>query len=368
MKTVKRKILLTPGPATTTDSVKFAQVVPDECPREKEFGDLMKSICLDLSDIAGGRDICDVTLFGGSGTAAIEAMISSCVGEGMLLIVNNGAYGERMLAIAKKHGIRHCEFHSSPVRKIEVEHVVATAIDAGATHLAMVHHETSSGMLNDIYEVASGLAGHGCIMLIDAISSFAALPVDVALLGSCHVVSTANKNLQGMPGISFVISSKTALAALQRVESKSFYLDLKEQGEYFKKTGQARFTMPVQSMHALRQAIDETLEEGVPARLQRYMRCWSILKDGIDKLGFKCLLHDSLQARLLLSIIEPDWDWHSFDRMHDFMKHAGYVIYPGKVVGTDTFRICTIGAINEEDIRGFVEVLGCYVSTRGGMQ
>jgi 2-aminoethylphosphonate-pyruvate transaminase len=362
---VKRNVLLNPGPSTTSDSVKYAQVVPDICPRETAFGNVLSWICRELAELAGPSGACVTTLFSGSGTAAVESMVSSVVGDGVLLIIDNGAYGRRMVEIATTYGIQHHVFPSDPFRVIDLSklEIVIDQISRSdrITHLAVVHHETTTGLLNDIGAVGKLCKRKGIEMIVDAVSSFAAVPIDMKAMNIGHMASTANKNLQGMAGVSFVVSLRTAMERLKTVRARSYYLDLYQQCQSLTCKQQARFTPPVQTLYALRQAILETKAETVAGRYSRYAQAWELLVDGLDRLGLRYPVPRSMQSRLVTTIEDPSDSGYRFEEMHDFLLERGFTIYPGKVGATSTFRIATMGAITARDIERFVELLGRYL-------
>ena len=208
---VRREVLLNPGPATTTDSVKYAQVCPDICPREREFGDVMGWICDELSLMAGKPGRVETVLFGGSGTAADEVMISSCVGEdAKLLIIDNGAYGERFAKIAGVYKLNFEVYKSSGFEPLDCGAIKAKLLE-GFTHFAMVYHETTTGLLNPAPELCRFCHQRGITTIVDAVSAFAAIPIDMDRDCFDFMASTSNKNIQGMAGVGFVFCRKEAL-------------------------------------------------------------------------------------------------------------------------------------------------------------
>ncbi len=364
MEKVKRNILLNPGPATTTDSVKYAQVVPDICPREIEFGELMRSISHDLTAIVGNPEDYVTILFGGSGTAAVESMLTSVVGNnGKVLIINNGAYGKRQTQIADAFGLDYVEFNSSPLEPIDfdlLEKEISKYQDT-LTHISMVHHETTSGLLNDISAVGSLCKKYGLKLIADTVSSYAGIPMDMRESNISFMASTSNKNIQGMAGICFVIANRSDLEELKSKPVSNFYLNLYKQYEYFEKTGQTRFTPPVQTMYALRQAIDEALEEGIDKRYERYTACWKILISGLEDIGLKYHVALENQSHLITTIQEPESEGYTFSDLHDYMIKKDFTIYPGKVGELNTFRIANIGDIQPEEMERFVDYLSEYM-------
>jgi 2-aminoethylphosphonate-pyruvate transaminase len=362
MKEIKRNILLNPGPATTTDTVKYAQVMPDICPREKEFGELMHYICDELTGFVADKKDYATVLFGGSGTAVVEAIISSVIGDGEVLIINNGAYGKRMCQIADAYDINYSEFISSGTEPIDIDEVIEIIkTNPNITHISVVHHETTTGLLNDIESIGALCKKHSLDLIVDTVSSYAAIPIDMKKMNISFMASTSNKNIQGMAGVGFVIANKEALEKTKTIKPKNYYLNLYAQYEYFIKTDQTRFTPPVQTLYALKQAIKETKEEGVEQRYQRYSAAWNVLIDGLENLGLKILLKREHQSKLITTIIDPENPNYDFEKMHDYLYDESFTIYPGKVQDTNTFRLANIGAIDSTDINNFLLVLEKYL-------
>ena len=367
---IKRNILLNPGPATTSDTVKLAQVVPDICPREKEFGDVMEFVSKELTNFVGSNDKYTTVLFGGSGTASIEAILSSVVEDGTILIINNGAYGKRMCEIAEIYNLNYIEFKSSPIEEIsliELEETIKThnleSIRSDKTpisHIAVIHHETTTGILNDIKSIGSICERYEIDMIVDAMSSFAGIPIKMDEMNIKYLASSSNKCIQGMAGISFVIANKESLEKTKNIKPRNLYLNIYKQYSYFKDNYQMRFTPPVQVLYALKQAIVEAKEETIENRCKRYKDCCKILWDGLDKLKLKKLVSEKASSMLLTSIIEPKIKGYNFDDLHDNLYNKGFTIYPGKVSSENTFRIANIGKIYPDDMNKFIEILEEY--------
>ncbi len=358
---MKRNILLNPGPATTTDSVKKALVVPDICPREKEFQLVMKEVRRDLTRIAGGskKDFTTI-LFTGSGTAAMDACVNSVVPKGKkIAIVNNGAYGERMVKIARAYKIPVAEIKGDwdkPIRPDEIEKVLRK--DKKIAVLALVHHETTTGLESPLREAGEVAKNHGCVYVVDAISSYAGKLINMERERIDFLMSTSNKCIQGMAGIAFVVCRKKELRKLKDYPVRSYYLNLYQQYEYFEKTGQMQFTPPVQVVYALKQAIKELRKEGgVRGRSKRYARSYKTLYKGLEEMGFELLLDPKKEAGILITIKEPKDKNFRFEKMHDELYARGFTIYPGKLGDKKTFRLSVLGAVNEKDIARFLVVL-----------
>ena len=361
---VRRNVLLNPGPATTTDTVKYSQVVPDICPREKEFTEMLGGIREQLTELVAVRPTYDTVLFGGSGTAAVEAMLSSVIGnEDILCVVNNGAYGARMSEIGHIYRLPMMEFTSDPLRAVDLDDL-ARAIDAAhprVTHLAIVHHETTSGLLNNLDSIGRLCSECGITLMVDAISSCGAIPIDMAAQGIHFLAGTGNKNIQGMPGVCFVVANTAVLEKSANLEPRNLYLNLFREYAHVRSTGQTRFTPPVQTCYALRQALREILLEGVQARYERYTACWQVLVEGLSRLGLQLPVAPAHQSRLLTTVTEPVLSGYSFESMHDELLRKGFTIYPGKLLKQNTFRIANIGAIVPDDIVAFLGHLENYL-------
>ena len=363
MKKIKRNILLNPGPATTTDSVKYAQVVADICPREKEFGDLMEWISCELTLIVGEEREFVTILFGGSGTAVVEAIISSVVPrDKRVLIINNGAYGKRVCQIANAYSMDYIEFKSSEIEEINyqsLEEILAK--EDNISHLVVIHNETTTGLLNDICRVGEICAKFGIEMIVDAMSSFGAIDIDMKRDNISFLASSSNKNLQGMAGVGFVVANKEAIMKSKKIPPRNFYLNLFAQYENFIKTHQMRFTPPVQTLYALKQAIIETKKEGVKNRYKRYSKSWERLIEGLEELNLKFLVDKKVHSKIITSIIEPSIKGYDFEKMHDYFYERGFTIYPGKVEGLNTFRVANIGEIDYKDIEEFLKLMRDYL-------
>lgn len=351
-----RMILLNPGPANTTDAVKRAMTKPDICPRETEFGDVLKRVRAQVTQVVHKGSEYTTVMFGGSGTAAVEAAIASAVpSDGRLLVIDNGAYGTRMAEIARAYGIPHDVETFGVGGYPDVERIAKKLEATRYTQLAVVHHETSTGMLNPVPELARLCRARGVETIVDAMSSYAGMPIDVAALGIDFLASSSNKCIQGMAGLGFVVCRKARLDAMRHVPGRSYYLSMAEQHRFLEKSGQMQFTPPVQVVYALDQALSEFFAEGgAEARHARYVRNWEALDSGMLRLGFRRLLPDAILSRILTAYIEPDHPRYSFDAMHDRLYLRGFTIYPGKGAQQNTFRLANMGDVTPDDMRNFV--------------
>lgn len=361
---VERKILLNPGPATTTDSVKQALVIPDICPRERSFCDLYADVRRRLAELVGDPTEIAAIPIVGSGTTALEAVMVSLVpADARLLIIDNGDYGVRLAAMARALGISHVHLEVGWAKPIDPAVLEATLANAEPpiSHVYVVHHETSSGLLNPIAPILEVCRRHDVRVLLDAMSSFACLATPVGAAGVDAVVSSSNKCVQGMAGIGIVVATRRLIEEARSTARRCFTLDLVAEYDHLEKTGQSRFTVPPQLVSALHQALIELEHEGLAAREARYAKSMQVLMAGLRALGFELLLDDALQSRILVAIRAPVSAWYDFDAMHDALDAKGFTIYPGKSGAAASFRLAVLGAIDHRDIEAFLEALGRYV-------
>lgn len=366
MTNIKRNILLNPGPGTTSDEVKNALVVPDICPREQEFCDLMDSIKNDLPRVVYGETDYTAVLFTSSGTGGVEAVLSSVVPDnGKLLIVENGAYGTRIRQIAERYRIQYCCFTLPYGDYPDMEQLKQMIDnDASITHIAIVDHETTTGMRNPVDDICCLAHEKSIEVIVDCMSSFAGLPIDLRKWQAEYIVSSSNKCIQGMAGLAFVIFKKNMLEKIKN-NARSYYFDLYAQHEGFFKTGQMQFTPPVQVVYALRKALDLFFEETIDGRINRYKDNFETLYRGLKKLGFEFLLPDKYQSGILLAVKEPLNREYNFSSMHDFLYESGYTIYPGKGAKEATFRLSVLGDLYRKDIESFLSLLEEYLQVSG---
>lgn len=355
---IKRNILLNPGPATTTDSVKSAQLIPDICPREKEFVDLMKGLRLDLLKIvhADPKKYVSV-LFCGSGTLNIDVCLNSLLpANKKALIINNGAYSSRAVEICEYYGLPHINLQF-PLNEIPdlklVEDTLKNNQDISLVYTT--HNETGTGILNPIREIGALAHKYNAIFVVDTTSSLAMRPIDVEKDNIDFCMASAQKGIQAMAGLSFIIGREEIIKKSKDYPKRSYYCNLYLQYDYFEKTGQMHFTPPVQTVYAAIQGLKEYFKEGEVAKWQRHTRVFNAIHKGLEELGFKDYIKRELQTGLVVSVLYPDdtnWD---FEKIHDYCYERGYTIYPGKISSTNTFRLCALGAIDEDDIKNFFE-------------
>ena len=356
---VKRNILLNPGPATTTNTVKYAQVVPDICPREKEFQSIMAPMRADLVNIVHGNDDYTAVLFCGSGTICIDIALNSLLDEGKkALVINNGSYSQRAVDVLNYYDLPFIELKQSLFEKpilADIEKVLRENDDVG--YIYMTHHETGSGLINPIREVGALAHKYGVFFITDTTSSYAMIPIDVYKDNIDFCMASAQKGIMGMAGLSFIIGKRDIIIKSGNYPKRSYYCNLFLQYDYFEKTGEMHFTPPVQTIYAAKQALKEYWLEGEDNKWKRHQRVMDAIHLGEEKFGFRELLDRSVQSGLVSAVKYPDdknWD---FDKIHDYCYERGFTIYPGKIDNMKTFRLCALGAIDEEDIVEFWKVL-----------
>lgn len=359
MEAVKRNILLNPGPSTTTDSVKYAQVVPDICPREKEFASLMKGLRDDLVRIVHG-DLEKYTsvLFCGSGTLNIDVCLNSLLPGGKrILVINNGAYSTRAVEICQYYGLPYIELKYPVDRRPDLSEVEKTLQEN--TDIAVVyttHNETGTGILNPVREIGALAHRYSAIFITDTTSTYAMRPIDIEKDNIDFLMASAQKGLMAFTGLSFVVGNRAVIEASKDYPKRSYYCNLFLQYDYFEKTGEMHFTPPVQTIYATLQALREYWAEGEQAKWVRHTRVFNAINRGLDELGFKQVIKPEWRAGLVSSAIYPDDPNWSFEKVHDYCYERGFTIYPGKISTTDTFRLCALGAIDEKDIADFFKV------------
>ena len=346
-------LLLTPGPLTTSASVKRA-MLHDYGSRDRHFIEVNQGILDRLVGIAGAQGSHVAVPLQGSGTFVVEAMLGCFVPrDGRLLICINGAYGKRMAKICQYHGRSHTtvEFtEDEPVDPAAVE--ASLERDQTITHVAVVHSETTSGILNPLAEIARVVERCGRGLLVDAMSAFGAVPLDAREMRFDAVCASSNKCLEGVPGMGFCIAREEALADTKG-NSPSLSLDLHDQWRAMQESGQWRFTPPTHVILAFDQALDEfDREGGVEGRGARYRANCALLVEGMRNLGFRTLLPDGLQAPNIVTFHMPENRKFVFERFYGLMREQGYVIYPGKLTQADSFRMGCIGRLDQDHMRG----------------
>lgn len=360
MKDLNTYKLLTPGPLTTSFSVRKEMLV-DRCTWDEDYKRITQDIRYGLLSLAhADSKVYTTVLMQGSGTFGVESVLSSIPGtRDKVLVLVNGAYSERMCQMLRYHHIKfdRLDFSWDQIPDANVvEKYLSDHPDI--TMVSMVHNETTTGLLNDIESVARVVKSHNLCMIVDAMSSFGAVDIDVQSLGIDFLISSANKCIQGVPGFSFVIANIEKLKS-SFGNARSLSLDLYDQWQVMENNeGKWRFTSPTHAVAAFHRAMKElSIEGGVQARGQRYSKCNEMLRKGMQRLGFQAYIDVQHQGPVITTFFYPDNATFCFKEMYAFLKARGYVIYPGKLTEKDTFRLGNIGEIYEKDIE---EILSLF--------
>ena len=365
---IARKVLLNPGPSTTTDTVKYAQVVPDICPREREFGGLMKGLREDLVKVVHG-DLNEYTavLFCGSGTINMDVCLNSLLPENKkILIVNNGAYSSRGVEICEYYGLSHINLQFPVDQQPDLQLVEKTLKENSDIALVYTtHNETGTGILNPIREIGALVHKYGAVFAVDTTSTYAMRPINVHEDNIDFCMASAQKGLQAFTGLSYVVGRRDIIEQSKDYPKRSYYCNLYMQYDFFERTGEMHFTPPVQTIYATLQALKEYWAEGEDAKWARHTRVFDAINNGLDELGFRQVIKTEWRAGLVASAIYPDDDNWSFEKVHDYCYERGFTIYPGKISTTNTFRLCALGAIDEKDVKDFFVVFKEALKTYG---
>ncbi len=357
---IGNKLLFTPGPLTTSDTVKAA-MLRDAGSRDAEFLAIVREIrerLLAIGGVAPGGGY-ECVLMQGSGTFAIESVISSAIPPGgRLLVLVNGAYGRRIAQMARIHSINVETLETPEDCKIAPDAVAERlAASPGITHVAVIHCETTTGVLNPIEDIGEVVARAGTAYFVDAMSSFGAIPIDLEAARIDFLVSSANKCIEGAPGFAFVIARRTLLEA-SKGRARTLSLDLHAQWAGLERDGQFRFTPPTHVLLAFHQALLELeAEGGVAGRAARYRRNHEILAKGMADLGFESYLPAQDQSYIITTFRYPNDPEFRFEQFYSQLSDAGCIIYPGKLSQEPCFRIGTIGRLEDKDIYRLLEAI-----------
>lgn len=360
---MKNYKLLTPGPLTTSSSVK-QKMLFDHCTWDDDYKIITQNICNDLLELAHcDSSEYDVVLMQGSGTFGVESVLTSVVGNNeKLLICSNGAYGLRMCDIADHAKIPYIhyieEFDKIP-KVNQVQEYLTNNPDI--THVAMVHSETTSGILNDISAISKLVKSQGKTFIADAMSSFGGMEIDVAKLNIDYLISSSNKCIQGVPGFCFIIARKQELKNIKG-KARSLSLDLYDQWQTMKKDGKWRFTSPTHVVLAFAQALAELKQQGgIKTREQRYRTNNQILIEGMLAMGFTTYIEAQYQSPFITTFFYPAGKNIVFNHFYNYIKERGYAIYPGKLTAGETFRVGNIGEIYPEDMYKLLQIIKNYL-------
>jgi len=359
-------ILLTPGPLTTTRDTKSAMLV-DWGSWDGAFNQLTASVCHDLLEIVHAEETHACVPLQGSGTFAVEAALGTLVPKsGKVLVTDNGAYCKRIVRILQYLGretivLEHAEDSPADPERIGA----ALRADPAITHVAQVHCETGTGILNPLPAIAAVVAAHHRKLIVDAMSSYAAIAIDARELPFDALIAASGKCLEGVPGMGFVIARRTALERAAG-QCHSLALDLYDQWQYMQKTGQWRYTPPTHVVAALRAAIDQfRAEGGQPARFNRYTSNCRALVSGMRALGLATFLPDALQAPIIVTFHSPAHPAYQFSEFYRRVRERGFILYPGKLTAVDTFRVGCIGAIDHTVIERAVAAVAAVLAEMG---
>ncbi len=356
-------LLFTPGPLSTTATVREA-MLRELSTWDRDYHEICQSIRRRLVDLAvadpSARSAYTAVLMQGSGTFVVESVLGSVVPrDGGVLVASNGAYGRRMTTIAHRLGLTTMQLPHPENERVDLGRLRDALADApDITHVAYVHLETTTGIINDAHAIGEVVAEAGKRSIVDAMSSFGGVPFDMADFRIDYAVSSANKCVQGVPGFGYVIANREALAATAGW-ARSVSLDLHEQWAVLESTdGKLRFTSPTHAMLGFDQALDELIAEGgVAGRHRRYRSNQQTLVTGMAERGFRALLPPELQSPVITTFLTPDHPSFSFEEFYLALKARGFMIYPGKVTDADTFRIGTIGNVHPDDIDRLLEAI-----------
>lgn len=362
------KLLFTPGPLTTSMSVKQA-MLRDLGSRDAEFIATVRRVRSRLLAVAGlsRQDGYEAVLLQGSGTYGIEAVLTCAVPPGgKWLVVANGAYGERMVKILKIHQIEHAVIRAPENQPADPAAVdAALAADPAITAVAVVHCETTTGLMNPVEQIGRVVHQHGRTFFVDSMSAFGAIEIDFRTAHIDFLVSSSNKCIEGVPGFSFCIARREALLATE-TWSRTLVLDLCAQWKGLDADGQFRFTPPTHVILAFDQALSELEAEGGPAgRAARYRTCHRTLVAGMTAMGFETYLPPEMQGHIITSFRSPaDPNFH-FEGLYRRLSDRGFVIYPGKVSHADCFRIGTIGRLSQADVTLLLDAIADVLAEMG---
>ena len=353
-------LLLTPGPLSTTRTVRES-MMQEYSTWDVDYNGIVQSIRTRLVELAtsdaANPDTHTAVLMPGSGTFTVESVVGSVIpSDGKLLVLNNGAYGARITTIARMLKVEAVELGQAEIEPTDLGQVEQMlAGDPEITHVAMVHCETTTGMLNPVEAVGEIVRRLGRVFILDAMSSFGGIPMSMELTGAHYLISSANKCIQGVPGFGFVVADRAMLEATEGW-SRSHSLDLFDQWREMETNGgKWRFTSPTHVVSAFARALDELKDEGgIEARHTRYVANQKTMVKGMRALGFRTLLGDDLQSPIITSFYYPDSAEFEFQKFYDALKSRGFVIYPGKVSHAQCFRIGSIGDVQPEDMTGLV--------------
>jgi 2-aminoethylphosphonate-pyruvate transaminase len=352
-----RTVLLNPGPVNVSPRVAQALLRGDMCHREPEFSTLQRRVRELLCQVFAPHGDYTAVLLTGSGTAALEAAVASSLHpQRKMLVINNGVYGARIAQMASIHGFEVVELTFAWTTPPDLGQIDRTLrMDPAIEVVSLVHHETTTGLLNPIAAIGAMVREHGRVLLVDSISGLGGEQIDLATAGIGLCVGTANKCIQGLPGVSFVLVQNTEMQRMQEYPPRTLYFHLPMLYAH-QQHESTPFTPAIQVMYALDEALQELLEEGVAQRVARYRTAAHLLRDGFESLGLKCLLPADLRSNTITALELPAG--FTYEALHDALKARGYVIYAGQGdLATKVFRVANMGHLTHDVFRGFLTAL-----------
>lgn len=374
----REPLLFTPGPLTTSAGVKQAMLV-DIGSRDPRFVTVIQEVRDLLLEMAGTsqKDGWECVLMQGSGTMCVESIVNSCVPPpekgGRLLIPSNGAYGKRMAQMARMYGCEVDLIEYDETERVNPDDVTAAMAKKKYSHVGVIHHETTAGTLNPVEAIGQAVrkADPSCSFFVDSMSGFGCYGLDLEAANVSYLVSSANKNIEGVPGFAFALCRKETFER-EGVHARSLSLDLLAQWKGLETNGQFRFTPPCHSLLAFRQALAEHhAEGGVEGRRARYEANFKTLKDGMATMGFHPYLDEDAQGCIITTFLYPDDSNFDFPRFYGELSDLGLVIYPGKLTKADCFRLGTIGRLFPRDVstllsavRGVLQGMGVQLPVK----
>lgn len=356
-------IIFSPGPANISERVRRALCLPDICHRGSEFSELLREIRSLVLKVLDLGDKYESVILGGSGTLAIESIIASLRGyDKKVLIISNGIYGERAADIAKLNDVKIKEIRLlwGDAPDLSVIKEALKDKDIGAVYI--VHHETTTGLLNPLKELSLLAKDNGNMMLVDGVSSIGGESLDMRGWGIDAIAGSANKCIRGVPGVALVAASARFLKTIEKCKSRAYYSSLSNHLKMEKKD-ESLFTPPVHAMYAFREALRELLDVGVGSRIDEYRMTAKILRKGLKDLGFRFYIPEYLMSNTMTVVYTPEG--YDYDTLSKLCKKEGYVIYASQgMLSKETFRIGTVGLISNEDITGFLGTLKNILKVR----
>jgi 2-aminoethylphosphonate-pyruvate transaminase len=360
------KLLFTPGPLNTTETVKAA-MLRDMGSRDPEFLQVAREIREQLLEIGGVTGSFECVLLQGSGTYVVESVISSAIPrDGRLLVLVNGAYGRRIAQTAQVHGIATEVLEFPENRKLTGKDVTQKLVATpGITHVAVVHCETTTGILNPIEEIGQAVAAAGAVYFVDAMSSFAAVEIDFAAAKIDFLVSSANKCIEGVPGFGFVLAKRERLLEAKG-RARTLSMDLYAQWAGAASDGQFRFTPPIQTLLAFHQALKEfAAEGGVAGRSARYRGNHAVLMRGMRELGFQTYLQPEDVSYIITTFLYLDDPRFTYEALYEKLSDRGFIIYAGKLTDEPCFRIGSIGRLYPKDMEALLDNIKLVLDEMG---